>query len=125
MNHPVNLVCKYTKGLILMGHTLWYGAGKELASNLTAAWCRDRNTMARIPCFVQRLTRRYTRVSKERNVPRDKKFPCPAVPLSLNKKKGFLYCCPFVLGQEQQQKSRDILLFQGIPGQNNYLIEIF
>ena len=38
-----------------MGHTLWYGAGKELASNLTAAWCRDSNTMAGIPCFVQKL----------------------------------------------------------------------
>ena len=55
IHEPPCKSCKYTKESILMGHTLWYGAGKELASNLTAAWCRDSNTMVGIPCFVQRL----------------------------------------------------------------------
>ena len=55
IHEPPCKSCKYTKESILMGHTLWYGAGKELASNLTAAWCRDSNTMAGIPCFVQKL----------------------------------------------------------------------
>ena len=58
IHEPPCKSCKYTKESILMGHTLWYGAGKELASNLTAAWCRDSNTMAGIPCFVQRYTYR-------------------------------------------------------------------
>ena len=92
MHEPPCKSCKYTKELILMGHTLWYGAGKELAPNLTAAWCRNSNTVAGIPCFVQRL-------QGLTGHPAGQKF--------------FHVCCPFVLGQEQQQKSRDKLLCLG------------
>ena len=82
MHKPPCKSCKYTKESILMGHTLWYGAGKELASNLTAAWCRDSNTMAGIPCFVQRLPGLTLGLPRDETSRGTKMFPCLAVPLS-------------------------------------------